>query len=182
MVFLGETGGEREIVRTRLAWSVVTGRHAFLNSPIFYVIHYILSSGGFTASSFRASRKVPSTSTTWTDMCVVQVSTNRRPVSYAHVIYVTCYFCDMLSLGSSSGSTGSVRIYRSACKRYTPNIYRCLPTYGVEVGVQMVFPSNPVYVRRVDPSDLVFSLSSHRKHRHSCIGKQVLLIVPVGSV
>jgi hypothetical protein len=33
-------------------------------------------------------------------------------------------------------------------------------------------PSNPVYVRRVDFSDLVFSLSSHR---HSCIGLELAL-------
>ena len=33
-------------------------------------------------------------------------------VFYAHVVYVTCYFCYMFSLGPSSGSSGSVRIYR----------------------------------------------------------------------
>ena len=44
-------------------------------------------------------------------------------VSYVHVVYVTCYFCYMFSLGPSSASTGSVQIYRSACERYTPNIY-----------------------------------------------------------
>jgi hypothetical protein len=33
-------------------------------------------------------------------------------VSYAHVVYVTCYFCYMFSLGSSSGSSDRVRIYR----------------------------------------------------------------------
>jgi hypothetical protein len=43
-------------------------------------------------------------------------------------VYVTCYFCYVFSLGSSSGSTGSVRVYRSVCERYTPNIYRCIPT------------------------------------------------------
>jgi hypothetical protein len=37
------------------------------------------------------------------------------------------YFCYMFSLGTS-GSTSSVRIYRSACEHYTPNIYRCIPT------------------------------------------------------
>jgi hypothetical protein len=80
-----------------------------------------------------------STSTPWTDMCTVQVSTTRRPlphtdhsegavaprsvtdsthgsvgmVSYVHVVYVTCYFCYMFSLVPSSGSSDSVRIYRS---------------------------------------------------------------------
>ena len=29
-------------------------------------------------------------------------------------VYVTCYFCYMFSLGPSSGSTGSVRVYRKA--------------------------------------------------------------------
>ncbi len=43
-------------------------------------------------------------------------------------VYVTCYFCYMFRLGPSSGSTGSVRVYRSACEQYTPNIYRCIPT------------------------------------------------------
>ena len=46
----------------------------------------------------------------------------------AGTVYVTCYFCYLFSLGSSSGSTGSVRIYRSVCEHYTPNIYRCIPT------------------------------------------------------
>ena len=31
---------------------------------------------------------------------------------YAHAVYVICYFCHMFSLGPSSGSSGSVRIYR----------------------------------------------------------------------
>jgi hypothetical protein len=55
MVFLGESEGGRESVRTRSAGSVFAGRHAFLNSPIFYVAYYILNSGGFTVSSFRTS-------------------------------------------------------------------------------------------------------------------------------
>jgi hypothetical protein len=47
--------------------------------------------------------------------------------------YITCYFCCMLSLGSSSsGSTRIHRsvheIHRSVHKRCTPNIYRCIPT------------------------------------------------------
>jgi hypothetical protein len=33
-------------------------------------------------------------------------------VSYTHVVYVTCYFCYVFSLGPSSGRSGSVRIYR----------------------------------------------------------------------
>ncbi len=33
-------------------------------------------------------------------------------VFYAHVVYVTCYFCYMFSLETSSGSSVSIRIYR----------------------------------------------------------------------
>jgi hypothetical protein len=72
--------------------------------PHFIMLYIILNSGGFDTSSFRASRKVPSTSTPWSDMCVVQVST----VSNEHV-YVTCYFCYMFSLGPSSGETRGQR-------------------------------------------------------------------------
>ena len=53
---------------------------ASLRTAFFIYIYYILSSGSFAASSFRASRKVPSTSTPWADMCAVQVSTTRRPL------------------------------------------------------------------------------------------------------
>ncbi len=33
-------------------------------------------------------------------------------VFYVHVVYVKCYFCYMFSLGTSSGNSDSVRIYR----------------------------------------------------------------------
>ncbi len=33
-------------------------------------------------------------------------------VSYAHAVYVICYFCYMFSLGFSSGNSDKVRIYR----------------------------------------------------------------------
>jgi hypothetical protein len=45
-------------------------------------------------------------------------------VSYVHVVYVTCYFCNMFSLGPSSGSTGSVRIYRSVMR--TSVMFGCI--------------------------------------------------------
>jgi hypothetical protein len=51
-----------------------------------------------------------------------------RHVHCSHTVYVKCYFCCMFSLGSSSGRTGSVRIYRSTSELYTPNIYRGLRT------------------------------------------------------
>ena len=37
-------------------------------------------------------------------------------ISVAHAVYVTCYFRYMFSLGPSSASIGSVRIYRSAIR------------------------------------------------------------------
>jgi hypothetical protein len=52
MGFLVGVGGVRENDRSRSVGSVFAGRHALLNRPIFYVIYYILSSGGFTASCF----------------------------------------------------------------------------------------------------------------------------------
>ncbi len=33
-------------------------------------------------------------------------------VSYAHAVYVICYFCHMFSLGFSSGNSDRVRMYR----------------------------------------------------------------------
>ncbi len=41
------------------AGSIFTGRHTFLNSPIFYVVYYILNSGGFGTSCFRPSGTLP---------------------------------------------------------------------------------------------------------------------------
>ena len=76
----GGGGGEEETPGHGLLSRFFAGRRESPNSPFFYVIYYILSSGSFAASSFRASRKVPSTSTPWADMCAVQVSTTRRPL------------------------------------------------------------------------------------------------------
>ena len=78
--FLGERGRGRGSVRASPAESFFTGLRALSNSPIFYVIYYMLSSGGFADVSFRSSRKVPSTSMSWSDTCDVQASTIRRPV------------------------------------------------------------------------------------------------------
>jgi hypothetical protein len=46
-------------------------------------------------------------------------------MSYPHVVYVTCNFCYMFSLGSSSGNTV---VFGYICEHYTPNhsIYRCI--------------------------------------------------------
>ncbi len=47
---------------------VFAGRSVLSNSPIFYVICYILSSGGFTTSYFKTiGNGVPRVSMTWTD-------------------------------------------------------------------------------------------------------------------
>jgi hypothetical protein len=47
-----------------------------LNSPIFYVVYYILISGVFSASCFKPGGKgVPRSSRTWTDTYDVEVST-----------------------------------------------------------------------------------------------------------
>ncbi len=153
MVFLGGTGGERESARSRWAWSVFTGRHSFLNSPIFLCYILYIEQWGFRYIKFQNIVKstldldalgrhvhcssVDNSTTSsihwrqWRDCC-----TSFRHglhgvvgmVSYTNTVFVTCYFCYMFSLGSSSGSTGSVRIYRSVCERHTSYIYRCIPT------------------------------------------------------
>ena len=78
--FLGGRGRGRGSVRASPAESFFTGLRALSNSPIFYVIYYMLSSGGFATACFRPSGKVPSTSMPWADTCDVQASTIRRPV------------------------------------------------------------------------------------------------------
>jgi hypothetical protein len=87
MGFLVGTGGERESVRTGSAGSVFAGRHALLNDPIYYVIPYILSGGGFTTSCFRPSRTKtpnPRSSMSWTDTYAVEVSTTDSQWPLAH--------------------------------------------------------------------------------------------------
>jgi hypothetical protein len=59
MVLLDGSGGGKRRRQGTSAGSVFAGRRALLNSPIFYVVYYILSSGGFVASYFRPSRTVP---------------------------------------------------------------------------------------------------------------------------
>jgi hypothetical protein len=73
-------GGEEETPGHSLLSRFFRRTTRVSEQSFFYVIYYILSSGSFTASRFRASRKVPSTSTPWTDLCTVQVSTTRRPL------------------------------------------------------------------------------------------------------
>jgi len=81
MVFSwGGGGGEEETPGHGLLSRFSQDDASLRTALFFYVIYYILSSGSFAAPSFRASRKVPSTSTPWADMCAVQVSTTRRPL------------------------------------------------------------------------------------------------------
>jgi hypothetical protein len=76
----------------------------------FYVIYYILISGGFDSACVRLSRRYPLI----LDSLVSHgLHGTVGMVSYSHVVYVTSYFCYMFSLGPSSESIGSVRIYRS---------------------------------------------------------------------
>ena len=49
----GGLGWGRGNTRARSVGSFFAGRHSFSNRPIFYVICYILSSGGFAASCFK---------------------------------------------------------------------------------------------------------------------------------
>jgi len=49
----------------------------------------------------------------------------QHPVDLFHALK-TVNFCYMFSSGPSSGSTGSVQIYRIVCDFYTPNMYRCI--------------------------------------------------------
>jgi hypothetical protein len=77
--------GDGEVLMGRRFWGLLnrfSQDDASLRTVFFISICYILSSGSFAASSFRASRKVPSTSTPWADMCDVQVSTTRRPLPH----------------------------------------------------------------------------------------------------
>jgi hypothetical protein len=55
--------------------SVFGGRHTVLNSPIFYVIYYILSSGGSLHHVSGHRERRPRSSMPWPDTYVVEVST-----------------------------------------------------------------------------------------------------------
>ena len=77
----GGGGGEEETPGYVQDGRFFAGRHEFPNSP-FYVTYYILNSGVFTVSYVRPSQRCPRSSMTSTDMCVVQVSTTRRPLPH----------------------------------------------------------------------------------------------------
>jgi hypothetical protein len=59
MVFLGGSGGGKRRRQGTLEGSVFAGRRAFLNIPIFYVVYYVLNSGGFATSCFRHHERYP---------------------------------------------------------------------------------------------------------------------------
>jgi hypothetical protein len=64
-------GGGRESARTWSAGSVA-GRHTISNSPIFFDIYYMLSSGSFAGACLQAIVKgVLDPRLPWTDTCAV---------------------------------------------------------------------------------------------------------------
>jgi hypothetical protein len=132
-------GGGRETTRACSVGSV-TGRRTLSNSPI-YVIYYMLSSGGFVAACLQSIGKGfldpwypgqctcavqdfsifdnPSTCSTHEDSEGAAVprsvtdSTEQWVWCFMHMWFMLhVYFCYMFCLGSSSGSSDSVRIYR----------------------------------------------------------------------
>ena len=145
----GEEKAPGHVSRVGFRWTT----RAIEQPHFFDVIYYILSSGNFADACFRPSRTVPPnprvpgqtralfgfrhpddlfhTLKTVKVCCTSSHHGLHGPVgmvSCAHAVYVIYYFCYIFSLGPSSGRTGSVQIYRSSCERYTPNIYRCIPT------------------------------------------------------
>jgi hypothetical protein len=78
MVFLwdpcrGGTGAGKRQLQDTYSRVVFAGRHALSNSPIFYVICYILSSGGFAASCFKTiGNGVPRASMPWAETCALK--------------------------------------------------------------------------------------------------------------
>ena len=113
----GGGGGEEETPGHGLLSRFFAGRRESPNSPFFYVIYYILSSGSFAASSFRASRKVPSTSTPWADVSLfkcrqlddlfhtlktvkglLHLVPPRTPRNSGYGVLCTCGLCYMLFL------------------------------------------------------------------------------------
>ncbi len=129
--FLGGRGRGRGNSRTRTPESFFAGRRESPNIPFFmlYIIYWAVG------VSLHSSVDNSTTSSThwrqWRD-CYTSFLHGLHwvvgMVSYAHAVYVTCYFCYMFSLGPSSARTGSVQIYRSVYELYTPYICRCIPT------------------------------------------------------
>jgi hypothetical protein len=133
MFFLGGEGEGKRNSRTRLPRRFRRTTRV-PNSPD-YVIQYMLSSGGFASAClqvivkgvldalfsarvlFNLRQPVDLFHTLKTVKGLLHLVPPRTPRSsgygdYAHSVYVTCYFCYMFSLGSSSGSSDSVRMYR----------------------------------------------------------------------
>jgi hypothetical protein len=101
MVFLGGAGGGRESVMSRSEGSVFTGRRVLLNSPIFYVIYYILSSGGFTVTSSDhregvSDPRCPGKTRVLFKFRLLHLVPTRTPrnsgYGVLYTFYVTCYF------------------------------------------------------------------------------------------
>ena len=136
--FLGGRGRGRGGVRASTAESFSQDDSRFQTAPFFYVLYYVLRSGGFRCSMLQDIAKSSldldalgrhvalfglrqpvdlfHASTTVKGTAVPRSATDSTEqwvwCFYAHAVYVICYFCYMFSLGTSSGSSVSVRIYR----------------------------------------------------------------------
>ena len=79
MFFSGGGGGGKRDSRAR-AVETFSQDDASSKQPWVYVIYYMLSSGGFTAACLQAiTSGVLDPRSPWSDTCVVQASTTRRP-------------------------------------------------------------------------------------------------------
>ncbi len=78
--FLGGVGeGKRRLQGTLSMVCFFAGRHEFPNCP-FFVIYYILSSGGFSTSSSDHLEGTPGPRRTGQSTCAVQALTTRLPL------------------------------------------------------------------------------------------------------
>ena len=135
MYWIHEWGlrGKRKCEGTS-AGSVFAGRHALLNSPIFYVVYYILNSGGFMRQTIADG--VPRPSRPWTDTYSVEVSTTDDlfhtlktmwgPASLRSVTDSTEQWSPQEDVTMFGYIEGSFLVNRTgdACERHVPNIHR----------------------------------------------------------
>ena len=121
--FLGGTGEGKRTRQGKYCRFVFAG-DTWVETDPFFMLYIRCSSWDSSTTLFHTLKTVKG---------MLHLFPSRTPRNSGYgvlctCVYVTCYFCYMFSFGPSSGSTRSVRMYRSACERYTPNIYRCIPT------------------------------------------------------
>jgi hypothetical protein len=114
--FLGGWGRGRGDSMTHSSWFVFSlGDTSFRTTLLCYLL-YILNSGGFVSSSSDHHEGVPGPRRPGQRTCAVQASTTRRPVPHIEDSEGSdtprSVTDSTFSLGPSSGSSGSVRIYR----------------------------------------------------------------------